>query len=182
MRDYLPILTTPRLLLRGFQLGDAPRVASLAGDIEIARMTSNIPHPYQEENAVEWIQGHKDQFLSNSAIHFAIVKRDENLLIGAIGLTLDPQNLSAELGYWIGKPFWNCGFASEAAQMILKYAFEQIGLNRVEARHMTKNPASGRVMQKIGMTYEGTLRQSIYRFGKFEDVALYSILRQETIR
>lgn len=174
-----PDLTTPRLLLRGFQLEDAPRVALLAGDFEVARMLSSIPHPYEEELAVEWIQGHPNQLKCQTAIHYAILIRENNLLIGAIGLQFDWPNQSAELGYWIGKPYWNQGYATEAARAVLKYAFRELGLNRVEARHMTKNPASGRVMQKIGMTYEGTLRQSIYRFGNFEDAALYSILRQE---
>ena len=73
----------------------------------------------------------------------------------------------------------NQGYATEAAQAVLEYGFRKLGLHRVQARHFTKNPASGRVMQKIGMTYEGTLRQSIYRFGRFEDAALYSILRHE---
>lgn len=172
-------LITSRLLLRSFQLSDAPRVAFLAGDFDIARMTSSIPHPYEEEMAIQWIQSHNDQYLSNTAVHFAILLRESNLLIGAIGLELDGQNQSAELGYWIGKPYWNQGYATEAAQAVLAYGFRELGLNRVQARHFTKNPASGRVMQKIGMTYEGTLRQSIYRFGCFEDAALYSILRQE---
>lgn len=182
MRVQQPILTTERLLLRSFQVSDAPRVALLAGDFEIACMTSNIPHPYQEKMAVEWIQEHENQYLAHTAIHFAIVKRDEDLLIGAIGLSLDLQNQRAEIGYWIGKPFWNQGYATEAAQRVLKFAFDELDLNRIEARHMTKNPASGRVMQKIGMSYEGTLRQSIYRFGNFEDAALYSILREEFTR
>lgn len=176
-----PHLTTPRLLLRGFQLEDAPRVALLAGDFDVARMVSSIPHPYEEELAVEWIQGHPNQLNSQTALHYAIHLREDDLLIGAIGLQFDRQNQSAELGYWIGKPYWHQGYATEAARAVLEFAFRELGLNRVEARHMTKNPASGRVMQKIGMTYEGTLRQSIYRFGNFEDAALYSILRQEFI-
>ena len=179
MTVQLPSLNTPRLLLRSFQLDDACRVAFLAGDFDIARMTSSIPHPYEEELAVQWILGHKSQYLSNTAIHFAILLRESDLLIGAIGLELDVQNQNAELGYWIGKPYWNQGYATEAAQAVLEYGFRKLGLHRVQARHFTKNPASGRVMQKIGMTYEGTLRQSIYRFGRFEDAALYSILRHE---
>lgn len=179
MTSQLPRLITSRLVLRGFQLDDAPRVAYLAGDFDIAQMVSSIPHPYEEEMAVQWIQGHESLYQTNSAIHYAITLKPDGLLIGAMGLRFDWQNQSAELGYWIGKPYWNQGYATEAAQAVLEYAFRQRNLNRVEARHMTKNPASGRVMQKIGMTYEGTLRQSIYRFGRFEDAALYSILREE---
>ncbi|MFN3309971.1 MAG: GNAT family N-acetyltransferase, partial [Anaerolineales bacterium] len=174
-----PHLTTRRLLLRGFQLSDAPRVALLIGDFDIARMVSSIPHPYEEEMATEWIRGHESQLNSQTALHYAIVRQADHLLIGAIGLAFDWQNRSAELGYWIGKPYWNQGYATEAAQAVLKFAFGELGLNRVEAQHITKNPASGKVMQKLGMTYEGTLRQAIYLFGNFEDAALYSILRRE---
>ncbi len=179
MTFHQPHFTTLRLLLRGFQLGDAPRVAFLAGDFEVACMVSSIPHPYEEAMAMEWIRGHESQLSSQTALHYAIVRQADHLLIGAMGLQFDWQNQSAELGYWTGKPYWNRGYATEAARAVLEFAFGELGLNRVEARHMTKNPASGKVMQKLGMTYEGTLRQAIYRFGNFEDAALYGILRRE---
>ncbi len=182
MTFQLPTLLTPRLLLRNFRLSDAARVSLLAGDYDIAQMTSSIPHPYDEHQAIQWIQSHESQFNSKTAIHYAIIHLEQNILIGAIGLELDLPNQSAKLGYWIGKPYWNQGFATEAANSILEYAFGELGLSRVQARHMKKNPASGRVMQKIGMTYEGTLRQSIFRFGNFQDTALYSILRHEFIQ
>ncbi len=179
MTFHQSYLTTSRLLMRSFQLSDAPRVAFLAGDFEVACMVSSIPHPYEVAMAVEWIQGHANQITCQIAMHYAIVRQADHLLIGAMGLQFDWKNQSAELGYWIGKPYWNQGYATEAAQAVLEFAFGELGLNRVEARHMTKNPASGRVMQKIGMSYEGTLRQAIYRFGNFEDAALYGILRRE---
>lgn len=178
---HQPSLTTSRLQLRGFQLYDASRVAFLAGDFDVARMVSSIPHPYEERMAVEWIQEHANLLQSQTAIHYVIIQRENSLLIGAMGLQFDWQNHSAELGYWIGKPYWNQGYATEAARAVLEYAFKELDINRIEARHMTKNPASGSVMQKIGMTYEGTLRQSIYRFGNYEDAALYSILKEEFI-
>ena len=83
------------------------------------------------------------------------------------------------MGYWIGKPYWNHGYCTEAAQTLLRYAFDVLHLNRVQARHMTKNPTSGRVMQKAGMQYEGTLRQSLRRWGAYEDAAVYAALRTE---
>ncbi|RCK74132.1 MAG: acetyltransferase, GNAT family [Anaerolineae bacterium] len=174
-----PALQTPRLRLRPFNLKDAERVALLAGDFDIAQMTSNIPHPYEVEMAIQWIQSHESQFISDSVIHYAVTFPKDDLLIGAVGLEIDLANQSAELGYWIGKPYWNQGFATEAASAVLAFAFLVVGLNRVQARYMTKNPASGRVLEKLGMAYEGTLHQSILRFGKFEDVDLYSILREE---
>lgn len=175
----IPTLITPRLMLRPFTLDDAPAVRELAGQWEIAETTVSIPHPYEEGVAEEWIRTHQEAFDKGEAVNFAIALRSDGLLIGAIGMSINWSNRLAEMGYWIGKPYWNRGYCTEAAREVLRYAFETLGLNRVQARHMTKNPASGRVMQKIGMTYEGLLRQSIFRWGKFEDAAIYSILRDE---
>lgn len=100
-------------------------------------------------------------------------------MIGATGLQINGSNQLCELGYWVGKPFWGKGYCTEAARELLRYGFETLGINRIQARHMVKNPASGRVMEKIGMKLEGILRQSLFRWDKFEDVAMYSILKEE---
>ena len=85
----------------------------------------------------------------------------------------------AELGYWIGVPYWGRGYATEAAREVVKYGFEKVQLNRIFAAHFKHNPASGKVLQKIGMKYEGCMRQNILKWGDFIDVEVYSILRQE---
>jgi RimJ/RimL family protein N-acetyltransferase len=175
----MPSLKTARLILRPFTLDDAPVVRELAGAWEIAETTATIPHPYEEGMAEAWIGTHQEAFKSGEAVTFAVIRNTDALLVGAIGLEISKAQYKAELGYWIGKPYWNHGYGTEASQEVLRYAFEVLGLNRVQARHMTKNPASGRVMQKIGMTYEGTVRQSLFRWGQFEDAAIYAILRDE---
>jgi RimJ/RimL family protein N-acetyltransferase len=177
--DQMPSLGTARLTLRPFTLDDAPVVRELAGAWEIAETTATIPHPYEEGMAEAWISTHQAAFERGEAVTFAVVRRMDDLLVGAIGLEISPTHSMAELGYWIGKPYWNHGYGTEAARVVLGYAFEVLDLNRVHARHMTKNPASGRVMQKVGMAYEGTSRQSIFRWGQFEDAANYAILRDE---
>jgi [ribosomal protein S5]-alanine N-acetyltransferase len=177
----IPTLTTERLILGPFTLQDAPAVKDLAGEREIAATTANIPHPYEDGMAEEWINTHQDAFDKGESVTFAIVRKADKQLIGAIGVHIYPINQLAEMGYWIGKPYWKQGYCTEAAAEVIRYSFEQLGLNRIQARHMTKNPASGRVMQKIGMKYEGTLRQSILRWEKFEDAAMYSILRNEFV-
>ncbi|UCD23720.1 MAG: GNAT family N-acetyltransferase [Gemmatimonadota bacterium] len=174
----IPTLSTNRLILRPFNLNDAARVRELAGDREVAATTANIPHPYEEGMAEEWIAGHAGSFESGKTVTLAIVLEPEEL-IGAVGLVLNELHRSAELGYWIGKPYWNQGYCTEAAQEMVRYGFEVLGLNRIQARYMTKNPASGRVMEKLGMSHEGVLRQSLTRFGTFEDAAMYSILHDE---
>lgn len=175
----IPTLTTERLLLRPFTLADAPAVKELAGEWEVAATTGNIPHPYEDGMAEAWISTHPTACEQGQGVTFAITLQPEDALIGAISLGINQANLLAEMGYWIAKPYWNQGYCTEAARALLKYAFENLQLNRVQARHMTKNPASGRVMQKIGMQYEGRLRQQLLRWGAFEDADIYAILRQD---
>ncbi|HSR47873.1 MAG TPA: GNAT family N-acetyltransferase [Anaerolineales bacterium] len=175
----LPTLETERLRLRAFVPGDAPQVQRLAGAWEIAATTANIPHPYQDGAAEAWIATHRQAFAQQEAATFAIVLKPDLTLIGAIGLGLDPTNRAAELGYWIGVPYWNRGYCTEAGKAVLAFGFEALDLHRIMARHMTKNPASGQVLQKLGMTYEGTQRGSILRWGSFEDAAVYAILKGE---
>ncbi|MFN2148376.1 MAG: GNAT family N-acetyltransferase [Anaerolineales bacterium] len=172
-------LFTKRLHLRPFTLKDAPDVARYCGDWDIARMTANIPHPYDESMAREWISGHQQAFDEGESVTFAITLRESGELVGAIGIHVDKTNRAAEFGYWIGKPFWNQGYATEASKAVIAFGFKKLGLNRIYARHMTKNPASGRVMQKAGMRFEGVLRESLYRFESFNDAAIYSILASE---
>jgi RimJ/RimL family protein N-acetyltransferase len=129
--------------------------------------------------AEQWIQTAEDHFKRGDGIHFAIALRPQDLFIGGIGLSIDRQNEVAELGYWIGKPYWNQGYCTEAAQATLRYGLEVLGLNRIQARHFASNPASGRVMQKSGMKYEGYLRQATRKWGRAEDWEVYSILKGE---
>ena len=99
-------------------------------------------------------------------------------MIGAVGLRIEREDQRAELGYWIGRPYWNQGYCTEAARAVLDFGFEQLGLNRIYASHFTRNPASGRVMQKLGMTHEGRLRQHVRKWDAFEDVEVYAVLRE----
>jgi len=110
----IPTISTDRLILRPFSLSDAARVRELAGEREVAEMTANIPHPYEEGMAEEWISNHADSLKNGMGVTLAIVLQPEGSLIGAIGLTLNKAHHFAELGYWIGKPYWNQGYCTEA--------------------------------------------------------------------
>jgi RimJ/RimL family protein N-acetyltransferase len=94
-------------------------------------------------------------------------------------LNIERRFNQAELGYWIGKPFWNRGYATEAAIAVIRFGFASLDLNRIASRHFSRNPASGRVMQKAGLRHEGTARQSMIKWGKYEDLQLYAILRED---
>ncbi len=174
-----PILKTQRLILRPFVDSDGPRVQQLANDHDIASTMLNLPHPYEDGVAEKWINTHQENFDNGKGMPFAIVIHEKNELIGSISLTVNPQHEKAELGYWIAKPYWNCGYCTEAARAVLAYGFDILKLNRICAHHFGRNPASGRVMQKIGMHHEGSLRQDIKKWEKFEDIEIYGILRND---
>jgi len=174
-----PTLGTTRLILRPFTVADAPDVQRLAGDREIASTTLHVPHPYEDGMAEQWIGTHQEQYERGELVNFAIVRRADHALMGAMSLRINPQHAHAELGYWLGTPYWNAGCCTEAAQAVVVYGFEVLGLHRIHASHMTRNPASGRVMQKIGMRYEGCLRQHVNKWEVFEDLAVYGILKSE---
>ena len=174
-----PTLETARLFLRPFEFSDANEVQKLAGDKDIAQNTMLIPHPYEDGEAERWIGTHPELYESGYGVTFAMVSRYDNSLIGSIGLVFFEQHQTAELGYWIGKPYWNNGYCTEAATRILKYGFDTRKMHRIHAKCYSRNHASGRVMQKIGMQPEGILRAHILKWGVHEDVSLYAILSDE---
>lgn len=178
MRTTQPLLRTPRLVLRPFGQDDAPLVQQFAGDREVADTTLNIPHPYPDGAAASWIATHEPRFLAGEDVVFAVCTGADGL-VGAIGLHLSLAHRRAELGYWIGRGFWNRGYATEASLAMLWYGFSFLDLNRIQATHFSRNPASGRVMRKIGMRHEGISAQLVLRWDRFEDVERYAILRQD---
>ena len=174
-----PTIESERLLLRPFQLTDAPEVQRLAGEKAIASTTLNMPHPYEDGLAEDWISGHQELFERDEEIVYAITLPDSGQLVGAIGMIITGQYDRAELGYWIGKPYWGEGYATEAGRAIIRFGFENLNLNRIYASHFDRNPASGRVMEKIGMRYEGKFRQHVKRWDVYEDLHYRAILRHE---
>ncbi|MDR9857182.1 GNAT family N-acetyltransferase [Paenibacillus sp. VCA1] len=175
----LPTIALERLLLRPFGMDDAKEVQKLAGDKYIAEMTLYIPHPYEDGVAETWIKTHAENFNEDRSLELAIVHKEKNDLIGAICIAIHKEFRHGELAYWIGKKYNNNGYCTEAAKGIVRYAFEEMKLNRVFGRHLGKNPASGKVMQKLGMTYEGTLRQHVRKWGEYEDLVHYGLLKDE---
>jgi RimJ/RimL family protein N-acetyltransferase len=174
-----PTLATERLTLRPFIADDAFDVERLAGRREIADTTLNIPYPYPHGGAAEWIRSHAPAWNDGSSATFAIVGKKTGALVGAIGLMIKAEHRRGELGYWIAMDCWNRGYATEASRRLLDFGFEVLGLHRIEARHFLRNPASGRVMQKLGMQQEGVERDWAFKWDRFETLAVYSILEPE---
>jgi len=174
-----PTLKTDRLTLRPFALDDANVLRPLVGDKDIAATTLSIPHPYPDGEAERWISKTHEKYQEGIAAAFAIILNDTGKIVGSISIWIEHKHSHAELGYWIGKPYWNNGYCTEAGQAILSYGFKERDLNRIHAHHMTKNPQSGKVMQKMGMSYEGTLRQHVMKDGKYQNLAIYAITKDQ---
>lgn len=176
-----PSIQTSRLFLRAFEPDDAQAVQQLANNPAIASNTRSLPYPYNEKMARDWINSHREKFMAGEQINFAITHLEEAYFIGAIGLQLQMEHKRAELGYWLGEPYWNNGYCTEAAQATIRFGFEHLNLNRIYAQTFKDNKASERILQKAGMQYEGYLRQHIRKMDQYEDVIMYAILRSEFI-
>jgi len=119
-------------------------------DFDVARMTSRVPHPYTEEHAEEFLA------LPPDGRHvFAVERKQDGLFLGMTGLHPDGDG-GHEFGYWLGKPFWGAGYATEAAGRLVRYAFEALGLETVHAGWFADNPASGHVLAKLGGRHNGS--------------------------
>jgi [ribosomal protein S5]-alanine N-acetyltransferase len=172
-------LSTERLILRKLETTDAKRIEELARDYDVAKTTLNIPHPYPKGSAVVFIHSVKESESKGKLVTYAITKKDTNELIGLMAISINSTFNRGELAYWVGKPYWGQGYGTEAAKALLQYGFEVLQLNRIYAQSFTTNPGSWRIMEKIGLKYEGTLRQHVSRFGQYYDLAQYGILNEE---
>jgi len=171
----IPVLETSRLILRPFSLDDAKDVQRLAGDPKIAATTLAVPHPYLDGLAEAWIQTHQKRFNDGHGADWAITLKSTRQLVGCMGLSIFKDHHRAEIGYWIAADFWGQGICTEASRATVDFAFQKLNLNKITARHMSSNPASGKVMQKFGMIREGVLLQDLLKNGRFEDSVVYGL-------
>lgn len=175
-----PTLTTKRLTLRPFVLEDAWDVERLAGMREIADTTLNIPHPYPVGAATRWIETHAPAWTAGTGVTYAIIETSNRKLAGVVSLMqIHREHRRAELGYWIAVDHWNKGFATEASEALVHFGFHTLGLHRIESTHFVRNPASGKVMQKLGMKQEGIARESAVKWDRYESLVRYAILAPE---
>ncbi|MDE2838954.1 MAG: GNAT family protein [Chloroflexota bacterium] len=163
-------------VLRPWRVGDEPALVKYANNRNIWINVADVfPHPYTMEDAVAWVQLQKDR---DPQTEFAIANADE--AIGGIGLRpqSDIHRRSAEVGYWLGEPFWGQGITTHALRVITEYAFQAFDLVRVYASVKEWNPASARVLEKCGFTLEGRLRRSFTKDGETGDLFLYALVRE----
>jgi ribosomal-protein-alanine N-acetyltransferase len=175
----LPSLETGRLLLRAMVPADSPAIQRHLGDKRVAETTLMVPHPYPAGAADEFIARLPGSWLEGKMATWGLVPRAGGDLFGAISLRLSGAHHRGEVGYWVAVSEWGKGFATEATRRVISFAFDELGLHRVEAHHFTVNPASGRVLAKAGMRAEGEMRGAVFRDGTPRDLALYAILRTD---
>ena len=174
------MLETERLILRPLTTTDAPLFQTLVSAREIADTMIAIPYPYPEGEAAKYVAKQITEFKAGQSFAFAIALKSEQSFCGVIEIrAIEQEHSQAELSFWLAPRVWGQGYMSEALNPVLQFSFEALKLNRLYAHHMVRNPGSGKVLQKNGFLEEGILRQRVYKWGVFEDVKLWAILRKE---
>lgn len=175
-------IDTPRLRLRRLTLRDADDMFSYSRDPEIARHVLWEAHHTAGESRA-YIRYMMRKYRLGEPASWGIEYKEDGRCIGTIGyMWYQHEHRSTEVGYSLARAYWNKGIMTEALRAVIRYSFESMGINRIEAQHELTNPASGAVMRKAGMQLEGVLRERLRNKGRYVDVALYSILRSEFYR
>ena len=174
-----PELTTPRLILRKLAISDVPALIKNGNSKSISDNVLNVPSPYTEEDAVAWIAGGWQGFKNGERYAFAIVLREINELIGAIGMHINSADNRAEIGYWLGEDYRDKGIMTEAVKRIIRFGFDEVRLNKIFATCFTDNPSSEKVLQNAGMIKEGELKDQYRVKGVYKSVHQYRVTKQE---
>lgn len=177
--ESLPTIDTNRLRLRKLSADDIPNIMKHANNRKVTDMTLNMPYPYEADDAINWIHKGNEGLKDDTHIIFAITKRTDDVFMGGISLRVNKRFNRAELGFWLGEPFWNNGYMSEAVQAALMFGFSTLKLHKIVAHHMIHNPASGNVMQKNDMVREAELKDHIRKDDTYYSLILYRITRPE---
>lgn len=174
-----PELLTKRLRLRAINAGDVNNIQYHVNTEAVCNNLSYTPHPYTMEMAENWMRNINRGMDNGTCRYWSICDRKTEEFIGSMGLSLFIEQEGAEMHYWLGEAFWNKGYCTEAAKRTIQYVFEDLKLHRLQITHREGNVASKRVVEKCGFVFEGTMRDYLKRFGKFENVMSYSILCDE---
>ena len=176
----LPVLETADLILRPMRMKDARDIYAYASDLRVARYVLWDPHRSIGDTRA-YIRYVRLAYRRGEPSSWAVVCRNNQKVIGSIGvMAWSPVHHAAEVGYSFSREYWNRGFATQALSTVIRCLFTCLpDLNRLEAQHDVRNPASGRVMEKCGMRKEGILRNRLCNKNEFVDVALYAILRSD---
>ena len=176
---HLPTLTTERLILRPLQLKDAADMFAYASDPQVAEHVLWRAHGSIRDTQA-FIRFVLAQYRRGEPSTFGVWHKGDRRLIGTMGYTAwSETDRMAEVGYSFSRAYWGQGLAAEALEALLQFSFDVLYLHRVEGQHTPQNPASGRVMEKVGMRREGHMRGRVWNKGVFVDTVMYGILRSD---
>ena len=180
--DDMPRLETPRLILRRLEMRDAPDLFDYSRDPQVAKHVLWDAQTSVSE-ARAYVRYMLRRYRAGEPASWGIEEKETGRVVGTIGyMWYQRDNNACEVGYSLARRRWNRGYMTEALAEVLRFSFEELGVHRVEAQHEVENAASGAVMRKCGMRKEGTLRGRLYNKGRYVDVDLYAMLREDYAR
>lgn len=180
--DDMPRLETPRLILRRLEMHDAPDLFDYSRDPQVAKHVLWDAQTSVSE-ARAYVRYMLRRYRAGEPASWGIEEKETGRVVGTIGyMWYQRDNNACEVGYSLARRRWNRGYMTEALAEVLRFSFEELGVHRVEAQHEVENAASGAVMRKCGMRKEGTLRGRLYNKGRYVDVDLYAMLREDYAR
>lgn len=168
-------LHTPRLILKVISEQDEEALYPLINDADVSYNLGSVPYPYPKEALCPWIEASRESVQAGACLVMAIHIKNTGKPIGVCSIYINDKHLKAEIGYWIGKPYWNNGYMTEAISRMIEYGFDDIGLYRIFGRCFARNKASARVMEKSSMKQEGYIKADFYKDGEHLDSILYGI-------
>ncbi len=169
------------MILRPYEPSDTEDIFKVVSRREIADTTVSIPHPYPRQTVEWWINFIKENMEKGNAYEFGVYKKDEpHIYIGNSGfVNISKQHNNGEIGYFISPEYWNQGYGTEACCKIVEFGFQELKLERVYGRCMTKNEGSRKIMEKAGLKYEGLAKHEVLKWDKYEDVWYFGLIRSE---
>lgn len=171
---------TNQLIIRPYTSSDAATVQKTMSNYQIYRTTYGVPYPCDIKYVKKWIKNVINSASANKSYEYAIINKNNGAYMGNVGLiNIDLKSRRCDISYFVDPLYHNNGIATEASSVLIKYAFEQLGIVRVGGMCMENNTASARVMEKLCMTYEGTLRNYFIKDNIFISAKMYSILVDE---
>ena len=177
--DKFPIIETDRLVLRQITKDDAADIFTYLSDEKVMQYYGLEPFKSIEE-ALEEIEWYQSIFDENSGIRWGITLKGHGKVIGSCGfLNKVPQHYRSEIGFELSKDFWGQGIATEALEAVIKYGFEQLDLQRIQALIEPPNISSQKLVERNGFIKEGLLRNYEFTCGKFDDLFMYSLIKQD---
>mgnify|MGYP004485031279 FL=1 len=174
-----PTLESERLVLRMMDVKDSGDMFDYSAREDVTRYLLWSPHP-DISYTRDYIKSVRRQYRRGDFFDWSIVLKSNVRMIGTVGYTrIDTPNNCGEIGYVLNPKYQNMGYATEAASLVVEFGFVTLGLNRIEAKYMSENTASRRVMEKVGMSFEGTMKERLLVKGRYRDISCCAITRKE---